>query len=364
MSSSSQDKRVAVLGELTRELRQFGGLGASFFRAAATRVGMTVTDMQVIDILENTGPATAGQLAELTGLTTGAVTGMLNRLEEAGLVQRERDPSDGRRVIVQLVKEKDEMREISSTLASLGHVWGEVAERYTNEQLASFVEFLRQGNVSVRQEIMRLRETPPDEEGFYSLPLEGLESARLVVTGASRLTLRAVRSTADLYRARFGGVVPDVKIKERTVSLRYPRRLWKLGGEQREAEITLNAGVSWWIVVQAGASEIRAELDGLNLAGLEVNGGANMVRVELPVPSGIVPIKISGGASDIEVRRPEGVAARVHLKGWVSEFIFDDQSFNNLGNDVRLQSSDDAADAPYYNIDVFSSASMARITTG
>ena len=103
MSSGSQEKRAELLQELAREIRQFSGLGASLFRAAAARTGMTVTDMQVIDLLDSNGPMTAGQLADLTGLTTGAITGMLNRLEEAGLVRRERDPEDGRRVIVQLV---------------------------------------------------------------------------------------------------------------------------------------------------------------------------------------------------------------------------------------------------------------------
>ena len=74
MSRGSQEKRVEVLEELARELRQFTGLGASFFRAAAARIGMTVTDMQVMDLLETSGPTTAGQLADLTGLTTGAIT--------------------------------------------------------------------------------------------------------------------------------------------------------------------------------------------------------------------------------------------------------------------------------------------------
>ncbi len=119
MSSGSQEKRAEVLGELAQELRQFTGLGASFFRTAAARIGMTVTDMQVIDILESTGPTTAGQLADLTGLTTGAITGMLNRLEEAGLVRRERDPNDGRRVIVRLAPGKDEMHEIGPGGAGL-----------------------------------------------------------------------------------------------------------------------------------------------------------------------------------------------------------------------------------------------------
>ncbi len=88
-----------------------------------------------------------------------------------------------------------------------------------------------------------------------------------------------------------------------------------------------------------------------------------MVRLDLPTPVGIVPINISGGASDVVVRRPEGVGARAHLKGWASTFIFDDQTFSSVGNDVRLQSQHYEADAPHYDIEVASSASMITITT-
>ena len=96
MSSFSQDERANIREEFTRELRQFTGLSTSFFRAAVARIGIAVTDMQVLDILDLIGPATAGQLADLTGLTTGAITRILDRLEEAGLVRRARDPNDGR----------------------------------------------------------------------------------------------------------------------------------------------------------------------------------------------------------------------------------------------------------------------------
>src|SRR5262245_51910674 len=123
MSMDSQHTRVEVLGTLMRELRQFHALGASFFRAAAGRSGMTVTDLQVMDLLESAGPMTAGQLADLTGLTTGAITGMLNRLEEAGHVRRERDPNDARRVIVRLARDKDDRREIDPMFDSLGKAW-------------------------------------------------------------------------------------------------------------------------------------------------------------------------------------------------------------------------------------------------
>src|SRR5947209_6453422 len=112
LSSGFQETRADLLGELARELRQFTGLSASWLRAAAARRGMTVTDLQVMDVLESTGPSTAGQLAELTGLTTGAITGMLNRLEEAGLVRRERDKSDCRRGLVRLERGEDERHRI------------------------------------------------------------------------------------------------------------------------------------------------------------------------------------------------------------------------------------------------------------
>src|SRR5216683_1559896 len=304
LSSGSQEKHAALLGELAQEFRQFNGLGASFFRAAAARIGMTVTDMQVIDILDSTGPTTAGQLADLTGLTTGAITGMLNRLEEAGLVRRERDPNDGRRVIVRLAPGKDEMHEIGPIFASLGMAWDEMASHYDDEQIAFLLEFLKRSNAMSRKEIVRVREVPEGEGGLFSAPLEDLESGRLSVA------------------------------------------------------------ISWRIVIQGGASEVTAELGGLDLAGLEVKGGLRMTRLELPEPSGVVPIRISGGASVVTVRRPAGVAARVHLKGWASEFVFDDQTFSGVGNDVRLQSPGFDPTAPCYDIEVSSSASMVTITSG
>jgi hypothetical protein len=155
-----------------------------------------------------------------------------------------------------------------------------------------------------------------------------------------------------------------VQVKDGVVTLRYPRRLLGLGGEKRVAEVKLSVAIPWRIVIQGGAAEITAELGGLDLAGLEVKGGLSMIRLELPAPSGVVPIRISGGASNITIRRPAGIAARVHLKGWASFFVFDDQTFSDVGNDVRLQSPGYEAPAPCYDIEVSSSASMVTITSG
>ena len=365
MSSGSQETRADLLRELTRELRQFTGLGASFFRAAAARIGMTVTDMQVIDLLESTGPATAGQLADLTGLTTGAITGMLNRLEEVGLVRRERDPDDGRRVIVRLARGKDERHKIGPIFDSLGKAWDELASDYDDEQIAFLLEFLKRSNALSRKEIIRLQEAPSSERGIFSAPLGDLSSARLVVTsGIYRLTLRADKAMAELYQARFEGPVPDVAAKDGVVTIRYPRRLLGLSGQQRAAQVTLNATIPWHIEIQGGASDITTELGNLDLAGLEVKGGGSKMRLELPTPSAMVPIRISGGASEVIILRPAGSAARVHIKGWATKFVFDDQTFDYLGKNVHMQSRDYEATAPYYDIEVASSASMVTITSG
>lgn len=365
MSSDFQRKQTENLRKLEIELRQCYGLGAAFFRAAAGRHEMTDTDMQVIDILQSTGEATAGQLADLMGLTTGTLTGILNRLEKAKLVQRERDPADGRRVIVKRTRGSDNRQEIDPLFANIGKAWGEMASHYDEEQLAFILEFLQHSNEISRQEIARLRDAPEGEGGIFSAPLEADSHGRLVfASGITRLSVRADDASTTLYQARFEGPAPNVKTKDGVVTIRYPRYLGAVDWRKREAEVSLNVAIPWQIVVQGGASEITADLGDLDLKGLEVKGGLSSIQMELPSPSGIVPIQISGGAATVTIRRPGGVAARVHLKGWVSELRFDDQTYQQVGNDVRLQSSDMDSTAPHYDIDIAGSASTVAITAG
>jgi hypothetical protein len=101
---------------------------------------------------------------------------------------------------------------------------------------------------------------------------------------------------AELYQARFARSAPSVAVKDGVVTIRYPRRLLGLGGEQREAEIRLNVAIPWQIAIQGGAAEVEARLGGLKLAGVEVKGGLSTPRLELPVPSEVVPIRIPWGS--------------------------------------------------------------------
>lgn len=364
MSSASSKEREELLRAFVREVRQFSGLGASFFRTASGRISMNVTDLQVADILDVMGPSTAGQLAEMTGLTTGAITQMLDRLEKEGIVRRERDPEDGRRVIVRLAPSEDAMRKIGPILDSAREEWRQVASRYDDEQLAFLLEFLKYGNTVSREEIARMRETPSGGESDFSAPLANLESARLVFPrGAIILNLSAAPDMDELYRAHFEGTVPDVKVTDGAVTIRYPRPKFLHIHEQRTAEVGLSVVIPWQIVIQGGASMIDADLRGLGLLGLEVNGGMSMIEVKLPEPSGVVPVRISGGASQVKIQRPSGVAARVHLKGWASTLAFDDQSFNEVGADVRLQSPGYDGATQRYDFEVQGSASTIIITS-
>jgi len=365
LSSDSQNKHAEALEKLTCELRQFNGLGASFFRVAAAQTGMAVTDIQVMDLLDLIGPSTAGQLAELTGLTTGAITRILDRLEKTELVRRERDPNDGRKVIVRLARGTDDTHKMRSILSSVGTAWNEVVSLYDEEQIAFLLEFLTHSNALSRQKLVQLQqEVSPDEGGVFSASLEDQERGQLIVScGIARLSLHADDRMTKLYQARFEGPIPKVSAKEGRVTVRYPRRLLGLGEKQGRAEIALSSAIPWQIVIHGGAAEVEAHLHGLDLARMEIMGGFSLIRLDLGAPTGRVPIQIKGGASDITVMRPVGVAARAHLKGWVSELVFDEQAWSGAGNNVRLQSPGFDPTVPCYDIEITSYANMVTIAS-
>ncbi|WJR81773.1 MarR family transcriptional regulator [Bradyrhizobium sp. NP1] len=91
--------------ELEHAIRRASGMGAIFGQAVADYAGISSSDLECLDFLTLEGRATAGRLAEVTGLTTGAITGVVDRLEKAGFVQRERDDKDRRKVFISIVPE-------------------------------------------------------------------------------------------------------------------------------------------------------------------------------------------------------------------------------------------------------------------
>jgi DNA-binding MarR family transcriptional regulator len=102
------EKTYPVTDEELFRFAELGRVGSTFtvLRHAriAERMGLSGTDHKAFDLVVQLGePLTAGRIAELTGLSTGAVTGVIDRLEKVGLVRRVRDPEDRRKVLVEVV---------------------------------------------------------------------------------------------------------------------------------------------------------------------------------------------------------------------------------------------------------------------
>ncbi|MGV9666828.1 MarR family winged helix-turn-helix transcriptional regulator [Nocardia niigatensis] len=101
--------------------------------AMADRLGLHVTDLRCLTMLRANGPATAGELAQRTGLTTGAITRMIDRLLKAGFVRREHDSKDRRRVIITALD--DRIAEIAPHYELLATEFAKIARDYSDEQL-------------------------------------------------------------------------------------------------------------------------------------------------------------------------------------------------------------------------------------
>lgn len=137
----SRRNRKAILGELGAQVRGWQADQELFDAAAAELAGLNRTDWRCLDILGTRGPMTAGQLAEAARLTTGAVTGVLDHLESAGLVLRVRDIADRRRVIVEVTDEV--ARRAQSLYGPLMADSNESLSVFDDGQLEVIVEFLR-----------------------------------------------------------------------------------------------------------------------------------------------------------------------------------------------------------------------------
>ena len=131
-------------------------------QAAADRIGLNATDLNCLNILSFSGEMTAGELARATGLTTASITGVTDRLEEAGYVRRERDAKDRRRVVIRLVLERA-LQDVAPVFLPLVLGWQGVVTLYTDDELRLIVEFYGQMEDVIRAHIARLR--APAEPG-------------------------------------------------------------------------------------------------------------------------------------------------------------------------------------------------------
>ncbi|CQR62592.1 MarR family winged helix-turn-helix transcriptional regulator [Streptomyces leeuwenhoekii] len=149
--------RERLLDELSAVSRRYLASYALLTQAAADRLGLHPTDLQCLNllVLEDGRPVTTGRIAELTGLTTGAATRLVDRLEKAGYVVRERDAADRRRVLVATVPEK--ITDFRRMWERLGDGWVTLFDDLDEAQLTLLIGHLRRTAEFGTVQVARLR---------------------------------------------------------------------------------------------------------------------------------------------------------------------------------------------------------------
>ena len=157
MQTHMSQQRAELLRKVGLDLgRRISTQTALLQQAISSKLGLNATDTRCLDLIcrAEESPVTAGNLARATGLTTGAVTSILDRLESAGLVERTRDSSDRRKVLVQVTARAAER--VSGVYEGLGNAVMKLTAGYSTEELELISDFLENNLAILHDQINRL----------------------------------------------------------------------------------------------------------------------------------------------------------------------------------------------------------------
>ena len=136
---TSPEGKQALMGRLMLALRRSSAAGVLHGQAIARRVGVNSTDLECLDLILMNGPSTAGEIARRTGLTSGAATTLIDRLERHGLVERTSVPGDRRKVLVRV--REDKIAPIAALFAPMEKSMQALLEGYSREELKLLIDF-------------------------------------------------------------------------------------------------------------------------------------------------------------------------------------------------------------------------------
>ncbi|MFG2330718.1 MarR family winged helix-turn-helix transcriptional regulator [Streptomyces sp. NPDC048604] len=163
MTQANSARRGALMTELYEESRRYMAAYALFNQAVADHLRLHPTDVQCLNLLSlESEPVTIGRVAELTGLTTGSATRLVDRLERAGYVARRRDAEDRRKVLVAPVPER--MAELGALWQRLNRAWTRMFDDYSNAEVALLIAHMKRTVELGAAQIERLRTGSIDDE--------------------------------------------------------------------------------------------------------------------------------------------------------------------------------------------------------
>lgn len=136
-----------------------------YHQAIATSLGLSATEWKCLDLLGRHGSLTAGRLADLSGLTTGAITSVVDRLERSGYARRAPNPADRRSVIIAPLRQEEIAEQVAPIFASLGAAMRKFVERFSEDERKAIQAFFDGAIDILRGQTNKVREgTPRNEE--------------------------------------------------------------------------------------------------------------------------------------------------------------------------------------------------------
>jgi DNA-binding MarR family transcriptional regulator len=153
---SSQEGKAELSERLMLALRRSSAAGVLHGQTIARRAGINATDMECLDLIMMGGPATAGEIGRRTGLSSGAVTGLIDRLEKLGLVERTADPNDRRKVLVKV--REDRIGPIGRQFEPLAKRMQVLLASYSREELKLLLDFTERSGEIVQARVTELND--------------------------------------------------------------------------------------------------------------------------------------------------------------------------------------------------------------
>jgi DNA-binding MarR family transcriptional regulator len=151
------NKREEIIQAIIEKGREMSTETILFHQGVADVLGLHITDHKCLDLIRQYGAMPAGSIAELTSLTTGAVTGIIDRLEKAGYVRRVNDPKDRRRTIVEPVRNKKWERNVEAIFIPFHERMRKLLSSYSDSELAFLLDVLTKSIELTREESKKLR---------------------------------------------------------------------------------------------------------------------------------------------------------------------------------------------------------------
>jgi len=148
--------RAALLEKLWALGRTMSTQTVFLHQAIAQTIGLNATDTKCVDLIlqSRDGALTAGQLSDMSGLTSGAITHLLDRLEKRNFIERRRDTADRRKVYVRVRLES--IASVIPRYEAIGQAYLALAEQYDDEDLRLICDYLEKTSAMSQRELAKL----------------------------------------------------------------------------------------------------------------------------------------------------------------------------------------------------------------